>query len=140
METIRTKIESDKELMKRINAITYYSVDLFISDVQTYIDAIREGRMLCVIPKVSPSGMSRQIKFHSWEPTERRGYYRQYWSLFTALGYSKARGNDNAFSINGCGMDMIFHTNYTNMHRFARWGFITKEECDHLAQQTPTVL
>jgi hypothetical protein len=64
METIRTKIESDKELMKRINAITYYSVDLFISDVQTYIDAIREGRMLCVIPKVSSSGMSRQIKFH----------------------------------------------------------------------------
>jgi len=119
--------------------------DEFLSTAQNYINAIREGRMLCIIPKVSSSGMSRQIKFHSFEintkPLNREsvGYYCQYWSFFKMLGYSEARNGD-AFTIGGCGMDMIFHTNYTIIHKLTRLGMLTEDECKTLAQMTPTVL
>lgn len=35
--------------------------------------------------------------------------------------------------------DEFFNTNYTIIHRLHSLGFITKEECATLAQQTPTV-
>jgi hypothetical protein len=60
--------------------------------------------------------------------------------LFTILGFTKSRSNDFYFSIGGCGMDMIFHTNYTIIHRLHRLGFINKKQCDFLAQQTPTTI
>lgn len=107
----------------------------------------QEGRMLCIIPKVSASRMSRQIKFHSFEiydngttkNSTQVGYYRQYWSFFKMLGYKEVKGTEN-FSIGGCGMDMIFHTNYTIIHRLKRLGFIDENECRELAQMTPIVL
>jgi hypothetical protein len=125
----------DKEVLKAISKNEYYSQERFIEDAKAYIKAIKERRMLCVITNVSPSGMSRSLKFHSYE----KSYYRQYWAFFKALGYREAKDR-NAFVINGCGMDMIFHTNYTIIHRLFRLGFITKVECDDLAQQTPTNL
>jgi hypothetical protein len=97
--------------------------------------------MLCVIKSVSKSGMSRVISFHSCEDYvgENRSCYTQYWAFFTALGYTESR-NGNGFTIGGCGMDMVFHTNYTIIHRLYSLDFITKQECDFMAQQTPTVL
>lgn len=138
IERISRNIQADKELVKAIEGTNYYSIDNFISDASDYIEATKAGRMLCVIPHVSRSGMSRVIKFHSWQPG-KRGYYRQYNGLFKALGYRESRDR-SGFTISGCGMDVVFHTNYTNIHRLARLGFISRAVCESLAQNTPVVL
>ena len=130
-EKIAINIAKDKDLSKRINAQNYYDVSMFISDVKTYIKAIKQRRMFCVIDSVSSSGMSRNIHFHSFE----KKYFRQYWTLFKVLGYTETK--NNSFRIGGCGMDMIFHTNYNNIHTFYRLGFIDKKTCDSLSQMTP---
>ena len=44
------------------------------------------------------------------------------------------------FTIGGCGMDMIFHTNYTIIHRLYKLGFMTKKECEKLCQMTPSII
>ena len=60
-------INSNKELTKAINKISYYDIDRFISDCMRYISAIKEGRMLCNIKSISSSGMSRVLNFTSVE-------------------------------------------------------------------------
>ena len=134
IERIKKRIEENKELMTKLNSIAYFDIDTFIEHSQIYIKAIKDKRMFCVIDSVSSSGMSRNIHFHSWE----KCYYRNYWSLFKTLGFTEIK-NSGAFRISGCGMDMIFHTNYTNMHNFQKMGFISKGECETLAQLTPQV-
>ena len=140
---LKANIEANKEIMaqfKKLNS-SHYEIDNFISDAQNYIRAITEKRMLCVIEKVSSSGMSRNIKFHSCEKSNNDNtfWYRQYIRLFEILGFTPVK-NADSFRIGGCGMDMIFHTNYTIIHRLYRLGFISKSECEKLAQQTPVVL
>jgi hypothetical protein len=133
-----------KKDLKVIEAIKKSSIKLdhyygtekeesFLNCAKDYIAAIRQKRMICVIRSVSKSGMSRVLKFHSFE----KPYIRNYYSLFIALGYRKV---DNGFRISGCGMDMIFHTNYSIIHDLCRLGFITKDECNGLAQKTPTTI
>lgn len=111
----------------------------FISDAKNYIKAIKERRMFCVIHSVSKSGMTRTISFHSCEKSgnKKQYCYRQYYCFFKALGYSKVR-DSYFFRIHGCGMDMIFHTNYTIIHYLESLGFINKKQCEKLAQMTPT--
>lgn len=137
---VTANILADKEINKAISNNSYYEVSDFIRDAQTYIKAIKSRRMLCIIKSVSSSGMSRVIKFNSFEGTKTGGNYRQYWSLFTVLGYKESKSNNSAFTIHGCGMDMVFHTNYSIIHKLGRLGFLNKEQVSHLAQQTPTVL
>lgn len=132
-------ITLSKEVLKNIKKNEYYSEEQFISDAQSWINAIKEGRVLCSVLSVSASGMSRQLKFVAYEPSKEggQGWYRQFNSMLQALGfrYNKAK---YCISVSGCGMDMIFHTNYTIIHDFKRMGFITSEECEKLCQQTPT--
>ena len=137
---ILSNIQNDKEIQKELAKLNGFTNENFLQHAKEYIKAIKEGRMFCVIDSISSSGMSRNIHFHSAEKASGRKnqfWFRQYWALFTALGYSKGN-NHNNFRISGCGMDMIFYTNYTNMHRFERLGIITKKECKVLAQMTPT--
>ncbi len=144
---LAVNVQANKEILKGISKLKYYTVENFISDAKDYIKAITEQRMLCIIEKVSSSGMSRNIKFHSCEkyvidktaPEANNFYYRQYRCLFIALGYTEVKNSD-AFRIGGCGMDMVFHTNYSIIHRLHRLEFINKSECERLAQQTPVVL
>lgn len=130
-------LTKQKDILKAISKHQYYSVEQFKKDVVTYIKAIKERRMMCSIHSVSSTGMSRVISFHSCEKSKGGYYYRNYMQFFMTLGYQRTKDH---FRIHGCGMDMIFHTNYSNMHTFHRLGFLTKKECEHLAQQTPTVL
>lgn len=133
METITLS----KEVLKAISKNTYYSEEQFISDAKQYIEAIKEGRVIVSVVSVSKSGMSRKLKVLAYQKNDNndRGYYRQFNSMFEALGY---KFKDYAFTVNGCGMDMIFHTNYTAIHAFKRMGIITDEECKTLSQQTPS--
>lgn len=139
VERITKNIQNDKELMNLIENESYTSVESFIENAQRYIKAIKTGRMVCVIESVSKSGTSRNMKFLS---CDKRGgtnnySYCTYWTLFKHLGFTPVK-NGGAFRIGGCGMDMVFYTNYTIMHKLCRLGFISKKQCDVLAQQTPT--
>ena len=139
IETITNNLNSDKEFTKNLKKLNYYDVDRFIYDALQYIDAIENQKMLCVIKIVSSSGMSRVLNFNSFVENADRSYYRNYVCLFIALGYSESKNKDG-IRIGGCGMDMVFHTNYTIIHRLTRYGFLDKKECDILAQKTPVVL
>ena len=142
-EQLVINVSNDKEIVKLIaKKLNHYTVEQFVSDAQRYIKAIREGRMINSIGSVSASGMSRTIKFMSCEQYKdgTNHNFRQYWAFFTALGYSEARSKDGYFSISGCGMDMVFHTNYSIIHKLKSLGFITDDECRTLAQQTPTTI
>lgn len=136
-EKLTALLSQNKQLAKQLSKLSHYEVKDFLRDANDYIKAIKSGRMFCIIHSVSKSGMSRNIAFHSWQGGKSKGYYRQYYALFKTLGYTPAAGNRDAFRVNGCGMDMIFHTNYTIIHDFKRLGIITKKQCEKLAQQTP---
>ena len=140
MKAIIKNIQENKELIKNIEKLNYYTVEQFISDAKTYLKAIQQQRMICIIKKVSTSGMSRDLKFMSAEQgKDKRFYHRQYICLFTALGYKEVK-QTGTFKINGCGMDMVFNTNYNIIHDLKRLGFITPDICRSLAQMTPNNL
>lgn len=138
-------IAANKELAKRLERTDYYSVEDFINDGIRYIKASKEGGVICSIGSVAQSGMSRTIKF--LECAKRRHIangpthqYLNFFAFFSALGYNSVGRYSDYFRIRGAGMDMIFHTNYTNMHRLQRLGFISKKQCASLAQDTPKVI
>ena len=137
IERIKQRIEADKEISKRLRSEEYYSQNQFISDCERYIKAIKEGRVINSIGSVSSSGMSRTIKFLAPEKTT---YGYNFFAMFRTLGFSPVGKYGDYFRISGCGMDMVFHTNYTNIHKLFRLGFINKKQCEHLAQQTPTTI
>jgi len=121
------------------NFPNYYEIDLFIRDAKAYIQAIKQGRMICNVASVSKSGMTRKMVFNSCDKgnKHRPFFYRQYSSFFQALGTFNVN-RDHQIVVGGCGMDMIFHVNYTTIHQLHKLGFISRKECDKLAQQTPT--
>lgn len=141
-EKLILNVENDKEISKRINAMPYYEVERFVDDAEDYIKAIKEGRMINSIGHVSSSGMSRSIKFVSMEKSKhnKQFYVKNFFQLFKALGYTESRAREHYFTIGGCGMDMIFHTNYSIIHRLHSLGFINKEQCSKLAQMTPQTI
>jgi hypothetical protein len=138
-------VENNKELTNKMKSFNYYDAERFVEDALRYIKAIKESRMICSIGSVSASGMSRTIKFVSIEKNKYKNsgalhYTSNYFQFFKALGYTESRSKEHYFQIGGCGMDMVFHTNYTIIHRLHRLGFITKDECSRLAQCTPNVI
>ena len=124
-KTILKNIENDKEIKK----IEYFD---FYDNAIRYIKAIKQGRMLCSINTVARSGMSRTLKFMEFEKSNVYNFH----AFFRALGFNQVKDSDY-FRIHGCGMNMVFHTNYTIIHRLYRLGFLSYEECSNLAQLTP---
>jgi len=112
--------------------------DAFVNDAERYIKATKEARMLCSIDSVSKSGMSRTMKFLELKSNTKTGRHQvlNFYVFFQVMGYSPVRDSDY-FRINGCGMDMVFHTNYEIIHQLQHLGFITKKTCETLAQRTP---
>lgn len=139
MKKVSINIENlqfSKEITKEIeNSGT--TKEQFINDAKRYINAINEGRMFCVIYRISSSGMSRNLSFQSCETDANNGgyWFSNYNCLFKSLGYKEAK---EGFRIGGCGVNMIFDTNYSIIHDLKRIGLIDKESCDILAQKTPT--
>jgi len=66
METIALS----NEVLKVIKANEYYSDEHFISDANQWVKAIEQGRIICSVVSVSKSGMSRKLKFLSFEPNK----------------------------------------------------------------------
>lgn len=127
------KTTLSKEVLKNISKNEYYSEQQFIDDCKTYIKAVKSGRILYTVTNVSKSGMSRTINIKSYEGTMKSGYYRQYSSMLEALGYPTVNWSD--IRVSGCGMDMLFYTNYNTIHQLHRMGFMNKKSCDTLAQR-----
>ena len=142
MKNLSTIENNISKTLKLSNVEKYGSseVQQFTQSAKRYIKAIKQGRVICNIESVSASGMSRNLKFLECNGSIKSGFhYQNFFKLFKDLGFKTAR-NSNAFKVSGCGMDMVFHTNYTIMHQLENLGFITKKECSILAQKTPTVI
>lgn len=124
-----------KEMIKRLSKEEYYTQEDFIKDIQTYIKALREGRLQYLVMNVSNSGMNRNILVQSCEQNKNNNnfYYRQYLKMFEILGY-KLDKNFN-IKVSGCGMNMLFATNYNLIHTFKNMNIITAEDCEMLAQK-----
>ena len=130
-----------KYVQKAIDKETYYGNDNFIADVKRYIKACKEHRLICSIDTVSASGMSRTMKFmeHSFDRKLKRGYILNFYMLFKVLGHQKVKDSDY-FRITGCGMDMVFNTNYNNIREFKYMGFLQDKTARVLEQNTPAVI
>jgi len=139
LNTIKNNVATDLKL-SNVEHYGTSEVDTFIRHAKRYIKAIKQGRIICNIDTVSASGMSRTIKFLECHKRTKNSYgYLNFYQMFCQLGFTKVRYK-NTFRIHGCGMDMIFHTNYTIIHRLQRLGFISKRECENFAQMTPNVI
>jgi len=138
-EKMLAKIEANKEISKNLAKMNHYNAEQFLKDALQYVKAIKERRMICNIISVSNSGMSRNLKFLSCEKSkwDKVYWYSNYFAFFKALGYTEAK---DGFRVNGCGMDMVFHTNYSNIQNLKRIGIISHKECENLAQMTPTII
>lgn len=124
-----------KEMIKRLSKEEYYTQEDFTKDIQTYIKALREGRLQYLVMNVSNSGMNRNILVQSCEQNKNNNnfYYRQYSKMFEILGY-KLDKNFN-IKVSGCGMNMLFATNYNLIRTFKNMNIITAEDCEMLAQK-----
>jgi hypothetical protein len=125
IDCIKQAIKADEQLVKAIDKVRFYDVDMFISDADEYINAIRH------------KGMTRNISFHSVSKYQSDYHFRQYYALFLSLGYTLSSKSRNSFKIYGCGMDMIFDTNYSIIRNLHALGFISDSDCNVLCQMTP---
>ena len=134
---ILNNVNSNKEIQNNLKKLYGFNSEDFIMNAERYIKSCKENRIFCVIHSVSKSGMSRKLSFYeSTFNEDGRGGFLNFNALFIALGYSD-RNRDGKFTVNGCGMDMVFHTNYSIIHSLYNLGMITNEECEILAQNTP---
>lgn len=139
-DRIKSKIEKRNDLVKALTKTGPYRVDDFIRDAKTYIAAVKDGRILYDVRSVSRSGMSRTISITSCERYRydgKVGYsYRQYAMMLEVLGYKRVDSSRfDAIRVHGCGMNMVFYTNYCIMRTLRDLGFISKQECRTLAQK-----
>ncbi len=133
-------IEADKDIQRNIKSISHFTNQDFHRHASRYLNAIIQGRMCCVINSVSKSGMSRTLKFMECDGSKKDGFrYYNFYAFFVAMGFTKVKDSDY-FRVRGCGMDMVFDTNYRIIHKLHKLGFITEGECRELAQITPHVL
>lgn len=129
------KVTLSKEMLKNISKNEYYSEEGFIKDCKCYIKALKSGRLQYTVTNVSKSGMSRDIFIQSYEGTMTKGYFRTYFGMLKILGYKEASRYSSYIRVGGCGMNMLFATNYNICHDLKRIGLITKKECELLCQK-----
>lgn len=127
-------ITLSKETIEALSKKEYYNEDILISDINCYIEALKEGRLQYLVTKVSASGMSRNILIQSCEKSKSNNkfYFKQYSNMLECLNYKLDR--DYNVIVKGSGMNMLFATNYRLIHIFKEMGFIDELECETLAQ------
>lgn len=137
VERVTRNIENDKELVKSLKKVDM-PIERFISDAQTYLRAVKERRISYTVDTVSKSGMSRTLIITSCERSRWENkvsyHYRQYNTMLQAMGYSVKRGYRDSIRVHGCGMNMLFATNYNIVWSLHRLGFISRKQCDVLCQ------
>ena len=129
------QIKLSKEIEKNLYKMEYYTKDDFVNDCKCYIKALKSGLLQYRVTNVSKSGMSRDIFIQSYEGTMTQGYFRTYFNMLLVLGYKEASKYSNDIKVNGCGMNMLFATNYDIVRDFKIMGFIKDKECKLLSQK-----
>lgn len=125
----------DKYTMKIINGMSHYDVVDFVKDATAYIKAVESGRILYDVTHVASSGMSRNIKIRSFEGNTKKGYYRNYNGFLEALGQTMVKNEFSTVRVSGCGMNMLFHTNYTIIRTLRAFGMLTAAKSAILEQR-----
>ena len=128
-------ITLSKETEKRLSKEEYYTKEMLLNDIQDYIKALKEGRLQYLVMNVSSNGMNRNILIQSCEQnkTNNNFYFRQFTRMFEMLGYKLNK--DYYLKVSGCGMNMLFATNYYLIQTFKNMNIITELECEILAQK-----
>lgn len=111
----------------------------FEREAKQYIRAIEQNRVICFIHSVSHSGMTRRMTF--MECKLNTGYAKYSYTklnqfISVAAGYPLSWNHE--LIIGGCGMDMVYNTNYTTISVLQRIGYLSKKRAEKLAQLTPT--
>ena len=124
-----------KETEKRLSKEEYYTKEMLLDDIQDYIKALKEGRLQYLVMNVSSNGMNRNILIQSCEQnkTNNNFYFRQYSRMFEMLNYKLDK--DYNIRVSGCGMNMLFATNYYLIQTFKSMNIISDSEADILAQK-----
>lgn len=78
----------------------------------------KQPAIIADIVSVSRSGMSRKVKFSM---IRKNGMFQDITPAFAAL-YGAKLQDDYTFRVNGCGMDMIFHTVYIVFSKMVKHG------------------
>lgn len=133
-------VNGNKAIQKNLLKLRYYTNENFVNDAKRYIKAIKQGRVINSIGSVSSSGMSRAMKFLECYKGKFGYQYLNFYCLFVALGYTESKAKNHYFTISGCGMDMVFYTNYSIIHNLYNLGFINKKDCEKLSQMTPQTI
>ena len=128
-------ITLSKDIEKRLSKEEYYTKEMLLDDIQDYIKALKDGRLQYLVIKVSPNGMNRNILIQSCEQskTNNNFYFRQYTRMFEMLGYKLDK--DYNLRVSGCGMNMLFATNYYLIRTFKSMNIISDAEAEILAQK-----
>ena len=128
-------ITLSKETEKRLSKEEYYTKEMLLNDIQDYIKALKEGRLQYLVMNVSQSGMNRNILIQSCEQNKSNNnfYFRQYSRMFEMLNYKLDK--DYNIRVVGCGMNMLFATNYNLIHTFKNMNIISENEAVILAQK-----
>lgn len=128
-------ITLSKEIEKRLSKEEYYTKEMLLSDIQTYIKALKEGRVQYLVISVSSNGMNRNILVQSCEQNKNTNnfYFRQFSRMFEMLGYKLNK--DYNIKVSGCGMNMLFATNYNLIRTFKNMNIISSAEAEILAQK-----
>lgn len=112
----------------------------FEEEAKQYISAIEQNRVICFIHGVSRSGMSRRMSFKACEPVHKKvkAYYYSGLNQFISVASGYRLNKDYELVVEGCGMDMVFNTNYNVINELQRIGYLSKKRAENLAQKTPT--
>jgi hypothetical protein len=120
---------------------------MFERTAKQYIKTVEQRRMICFVQGVSRSGMTRRMTFKAciWHKgIDTYSYVNMNWFIHAATGATGATGirinKDRELVVEGCGMDMVFNTNYTVIHSLQRLGYLKPKRAERLAQMTPTAV
>jgi hypothetical protein len=134
------KTELIEKELEKFNKNHSYSltVENFVETAKRYIKAVNERRLMCNIESVSSSGLSRTMSFFEMRKNPYGNEYMvtYFFTLFDALGYKSAKKGEG-YVIHGCGMDMVFATNYDIINKLYTFGLISKPMCKKLQNLTP---
>jgi len=129
------KEEKLTRLKKKIDSMSYYSMEQFKHDYKAYVNAVRSGRILYDVIHVTPSGQHRDIKIRSYEGTMRKGGYRNYILMLEALDFTLTTSPEMAIRVYGLGMNMLSVVNDNIFRDLFLMGFVTRKTFDELSQK-----
>ena len=117
------EIVLSKEVLKNLNE--YYTKDDFYKDIESFITALQDGRLITEVISVSRSGMSREIMVKAFVGDYKNGYYRNFIGMFRTLGEKITK--EGYIKVSGCG-NMVFILKNQTLLSFENMGFLQKGE------------